>query len=140
VQDNFSERPIYFSNFAESSFYAGLNEFFQNCGLISKLTPIKTQNTDYEFDESTVRLLLIPQNFKHYRSIMNNDIPRISGIVLYGYNRMLLNLADSYQKSDDTKNLEKLVKLYLENFKINFDSEYEDSIINELEKKLREKI
>jgi hypothetical protein len=53
---------------------------------------------------------------------------------------MLLNFADSYQKSDDTKNLEKLVKLYLENFKINFDSEYEDSIINKLEKKLREKI
>ncbi|MDR0363940.1 MAG: hypothetical protein LBH92_02845 [Bacteroidales bacterium] len=140
VQDNFSERPIYFSNFAESSFYAGLNDFFQNCGLVSKLTPIKTQSSNYEFDESTVSLLLVPQNFEHYRSIMNNDIPRISGIVLYGYNRMLLNLADSYRKSDDTKNLEKLVKLYLENFKINFDSEYEDLIINELQKKLRERM
>ena len=132
VEDNFSERPIYFSNFAEQSFYGGLNEFFQNCGLVSKLTPIGTKNTDYEFDKSKIEKLLTSRNLEHYKDIKNNNMPRISRIVLYGYGRMVLNLADCYRKSDEKEKIKELTELYAKSLKINFNSEYEELVMKEL--------
>lgn len=132
VEDNFSNRPIYFSNFAEVSLYGGLNEYFQNCGLVSKLTPIKTKNTDYEFDRLRVEKLLTLNNFNRYKGIKVNNIPRISRIVLFGYANAVLNLADIYNKSNNKNELDKLIKMYSEKFKIDFNSAYEESVMGEL--------
>jgi len=132
VEDNFSNRPIYFSNFAEVSLYGGLNEYFQNCGLVSKLTPIKTKNTDYEFDRLRVEKLLTLNNFNRYKGIKVNNIPRISRIVLFGYANAILNLADIYNKSNNKNELDKLIKMYSEKFKIDFNSAYEQSVMGEL--------
>jgi tetratricopeptide (TPR) repeat protein len=132
VEDNFSERPIYFSNFANNSFYGGLDEFFQNCGLVSKLTPIKTSNSNFEFDKSQLEKLLTSQSLKHYEDIKKNDIPRISGVIMYGYNRLFLNLANIYSKAEDEQKIEELAKLYEKNMKINFNFDLEERLMKEL--------
>lgn len=136
VEDNFSNRPIYFSNFAEASLYGGLNEYFQNCGLVSKLTPIKTKDTDFQFDRLSIEKLLIPNNFNRYKNIKTNNIPRISRIALFGYANAVLNLADIYSKSNNRNELENMIKMYSEKLKIDFNSAYEQSVIGELQKLL----
>lgn len=114
VEDNFSNRPIYFSNFAEVSLYGGLNEYFQNCGLVSKLTPIKTKDTDFQFDRLSVEKLLISNNLNRYKDTKTNNIPRISRVALFGYANAVLNLADIYSKSNIRNELEKMIKMYSE--------------------------
>ncbi len=134
VENNFAERPIYFSNFASPTFYGGLNDYFQNCGLVSKLMPIKTNDSEYTFDESKIEELVRPENVSNYKTIKQNDIPRISGIVTSGYSNAFLNLADIYQKSDKKENLKWLIKTYKEKIKIDFNPEYEEMILKELKK------
>lgn len=132
VEDNFAERPIYFSNFASPTLYGGLNDYFQNCGLVSKLLPIKTKDSDYIFDKGKIEELIKNENVDNYKSIKENDFPRISGIVMSGYSIAVLNLADIYRKSDNKEKLEHLIKLYTEQLKVDFNPEYEQMILKEL--------
>jgi hypothetical protein len=134
VEDNFSERPIYFTNSAEPTFYGGLNEYFQNCGLVSRLTPIKTKDTKYQIDVQKLEQLFIAENLYRYRNIKENDLPRISGVVVYGYPMALINLANHYRISGQDSKLKQLIELYKNQLKIDFDVEYEQIVLNELEK------
>ena len=47
IENNYSERPVFFSVLANNFFYGGLDEYFQNCGLVYRLVPVKTIETDY---------------------------------------------------------------------------------------------
>jgi len=132
IEDNFAERPIYFSGFASPTLYGGLDDYFQNCGLISKLLPIKTKDSDYAFDEAKTEEFIRKENFVNYLSIKENDFPRISGIVMSGYSNAVLNLADFYRKSDRKEKLEWLIRLYTEQLKIDFDPGYEQMVLKEL--------
>lgn len=85
VEDNFSKRPIYFSNFCSPIFYGGLNVYFQNCGLVSRLMPILTKDTEFALNYKKIEELLQEQNFKYFKTLKNSDIPRISGIIESGY-------------------------------------------------------
>ena len=134
VEDNFAERPIYFSNFAEPSFYGGLNEYFQNCGLVSRLTPIKTAGMEYRIDVSILEQLLKSENLIDYKNVKENDMPRVSGIAVRGYPMALMNLANHYRLSGKESELKQLIELYKNQMKIDFDVEYEKIILNELEK------
>ena len=134
VEDNFTERPIYFTNSAEPSFYGGLNEYFQNCGLVSKLLPIKTKDTKYQMEVSKMEQLFSAENFTYYRNVIENDFPRISGVIMYGYSFALISLADNYRNLGKERELKQLIEFYNNQLKIDFDVEYEQVVLQELEK------
>ncbi|MBV2194980.1 MAG: tetratricopeptide repeat protein [Flavobacterium sp.] len=134
VEDNFTERPIYFSVGADPSFLGGLEEYFQNCGLVNRLTPIKTANTQYQIDVAKLEELFKTENITDYKDVKKNNFPRISGAVVYGYPFVLLKLANYYRLSGKENELKQLKKLYENQLKIGFNTEYEEYITKELEK------
>lgn len=134
IEDNFAERPIYFTNAAEPTFYGGLAEYFQHCGLVSRLTPIKTKDTEYQLDVVKLEQLLRPQNFTYYRNVKENNFPRISGVVTYGYPSALIELANYYLVSGNENKLQQLTDFYKNHLQIGINKEYEQMILNELEK------
>ncbi len=133
IEDNFAERPIYFTNAAEATFYGGLNEYFQNCGLISMLMPIKTKDTKYQVDALKLEQLFQPENFTHFAHVKENDFPRISRIVIYGYPSAVIELANYYLSSNMDNNLQQLIDFYRNHLIIGYNKEYEQLILNELE-------
>jgi len=134
VEDNFSERPIYFSISCDPSFLGGLEEYFQLCGLASRLTPIKTKDTEYQIDVTKLEQLFKVENLTFYKNVKENDFPRISGIVAINYPFVLKNLANHYRLSGKDNELKQLIELYKSQLKIGFNVEYEQMTINELEK------
>jgi tetratricopeptide (TPR) repeat protein len=134
VEDNFVKRPIYFTNSAEPTFYGGLNEYFQNCGLVSRLTPIKTKETKYQIDVSKIEQLLRTENLTYYKNVKENDFPLISGVVMSGYSFALISLAENYRNLGKESELKQLIEFYKNQLKIDFYVEYEQMILNELRK------
>jgi hypothetical protein len=110
IENNFIDHPVYFSNFAESTFYGGLDAYFQNCGLTSRLTPVKTVNADISCDISKLELLLKPENLKYFPTVKTDDIPRISGIIFI-YHITFRLLAQKYNHNKQIEELKKLIKL-----------------------------
>ena len=133
VEDNFSERPIYFSIDCDPSFLGGLEEYFQLCGLVSRLTPIKTKDTKYQLDVAKLEQLFKAENFTYYRNVKENDFPHISGIAVRGYPMALINLAESYRIYRKENELKQLIELYKKQLKIGFNVEYEQIILDKLE-------
>jgi len=134
IEDNFFERPIYFSVGCDPSFLGGLEEYFQLCGLVFRLTPIKTKDTKYQIDVAKLEQLLKVENLTYYKNVKENDFPRISGMVVYNYPFVLINLANHYRLLGKENELKQLAELYKSKLKIGFKVEYEQMIINELEK------
>ncbi len=134
IEDNFSQRPVYFSNFCSPTFYGGLNNYFQNCGLVSKLTPVLTKDTEFAFHYSTIEQLFQNKNLKDFKTLSNNNIPRISGVIAFGYYNALINLIEQYHKTNNKEGKNKLRQVFENQIKIKYDSEIE----NEIENKLKE--
>ena len=134
VEDNFAERPIYFSIGADPSFLGGLEEYFQNCGLVSRLTPIKTEDTQYQIDVAKLEQLFKAENLTDYKDVKENDFPLISGLFVYVYPFALLKLANHYRLSGKKHELKQLTELYKNQLKIGVDVEYEEYVTQELEK------
>ena len=134
VEDNFSHRPVYFSNFCSPTLYGGLEVYFQNCGLVSRFTPVLTKDTDSSFDYDKMEDLLQDGNINEFKTLLNNDMPRISGVIVSGYTNILLNLADKYGKTNNKNAKARLKQLFEKHLKIRYDPEFENEIQNELEK------
>ncbi|MDR0695040.1 MAG: hypothetical protein LBF81_07060, partial [Prevotellaceae bacterium] len=132
VANNFALRPVYFSNFAEATFYGGLNSHFQNCGLTSRLTPVETGNTDKSYDVNKLELLLKSKNFKYFPTLKTDDIPRISGAVFI-YHITFRLLAQKYKQNNQVEKLKALIELYKSSIAIGLDEEYEAEILKEME-------
>ena len=132
VEDNFTERPIYFSNFAAPTYYGGLDDFFQNCGLVSKLIPVKTKRTKYATDLPKLEKLISTEKLKNYKTIKDNNLPRISGVATYGYFSSIVRLAGIYRESNRNLELEQLIELFEK--QLHIDSEYEQRVMTELRK------
>lgn len=133
IDDNFIERPLFFSNATSPMFFAGLDEYFQNCGLVSKLMPIKTENTAFEICNTKIETLLQKENLKYFPTIIDADIPRISGIV-FGYHSSVLQLLQFYQDKNNNDKMKGIIKIYNKNLSIGFNKEYEKYYRNEIEK------
>lgn len=131
VENNIKERPIFFSNLANPIFFGGLNEYFSNYGLVSKLTPVKTENTEFENSYSDIENLLQKDNLKDFLTIKKNDIPRISGIV-FMYHNSLMKLAEYYKINGKEKGLKDLTKFYSKYLAIDFKTEYEKEYLEDL--------
>lgn len=134
IEDNFGDRPIYFSNIMNPFFYGGLDSSFRNCGLVSELLPMKTGHTEYEVNYPKIEQLLHKENFRDYSTIKENDLPRISGSV-FSYHQAMLTLANYYKTVHEEKKLQELKDFFKECLAIGFDVEYEKSISDELFKK-----
>lgn len=128
IENNMGERPIYFSIFADPSFYGGLETNFQNCGLVSRLIPVVAEKESAAYDVTKLEALFNMKNLENYNTIKTQDLPRVSGVVMYGYSLTLRNLADIYRKSGKTKELEQLSELYTKWLKIGFNPDYEESV------------
>jgi hypothetical protein len=133
VEDNLNSRPIYFSNMTNNVFFGGLNEYFTNCGLVSELTPLKTDRTEFENDINKIEILVNDKNFMQYSTIVNNDIPRISGVV-FGYHNSLLILAEYYNNNDQKEKITKLKDFFVKNLAIGYNENYENAYLAELER------
>jgi len=130
VEDNFLQRPIYFSNFCSPTFYSGLNQYFQNCGLVSRLTPIPTKETEFALNYDKMGDLLREENLKDFKTLVNNDMPRISGIIVSGYFVSFLNLIDRKDKTEQFR----LKPIFEKHLKIGYNKEFENEIQKEIEK------
>jgi len=126
VESNYHKRPIYFSNVANPIFYGGLNKYFSNCGLVSELTPIITENTEFEIDVVKIENLLQKSNLKYFSTIKDNDIPRISSIV-FTYYVSVIYLAKVYSIKGNKSKLKRLDKFYIDEFLIDFNEKFEKS-------------
>jgi tetratricopeptide (TPR) repeat protein len=135
VEDNFAQRPIYFSNFASPTFYGGLEQYFQNCGLVSRLTPVVTKSTDFAMNSRIMSQLLQKENLTDFKSLIDNNIPRISGVIVAGYYSTLSNLLEIYNRANDLKGKENLQQLFNAQLKIGYDTEWENEILNIFEDK-----
>lgn len=132
IEDNFAEREIYFTNFATPNFYGGLDKYFQNCGLVSKLLPFKTENTDYQIDVNSHAVLLLPENLKDFSTIKTTDIQRIGG--KYVYYSMFSRLANYYKAAKNNEQLQKLTDIYKKYLAIGYDEQYEKEILTNVAK------
>jgi len=131
IEDNFNKRPIYFSNLTNPAFFGGLESNFKNCGLVSELTPIHTDQTEYQYDFKKIEQVLSQNKLKYYPSIIDSDIPRISSIV-YAYHEALIILAEHYAKEHNNKKLKHLKELYMDRFVIKHDIVTEKHYLDKL--------
>ena len=76
IETNKWTRPIYFTNTFESHYLAGLDQYFQNCGLVSKLTPIQTKDTPFNINVPDLETLVFETKLKKLKTIIDNDQPR----------------------------------------------------------------
>ncbi|NOZ48230.1 MAG: tetratricopeptide repeat protein [Chlorobi bacterium] len=134
VEDNYQNRPIFFSNMAGPSFYGGLGVFFSDCGLVSELLPFKTAKTKYQYNYKKIENLLQKSNFTYYSGIITHDIPRISGLV-FNYHKAILTLAYYYKTNNDIKKAELLTEFYKKYLNIGFNTTYESIYLKELNRK-----
>jgi hypothetical protein len=134
VENNFLQRPIFFSNFCSPTFFGGLKDYFQNCGLVSRLTPVLTSDTDFSFNYDKIAELLQEQTVINFKTLTNNDMPRISGSVVSGYYNALLSLYDKYGKTNDQDGKNQLKRLFERHLKIGYNRAFENEIQNEFEK------
>jgi tetratricopeptide (TPR) repeat protein len=130
VENNFSFRPIYFTNFVTPTMYGGLDAYFQDCGLVSRLVPVQTNGTDYALNTCALEKLLSKENFKDFASIKSNDIPRISKTTS-SYYSAILNLGNFYRQRNELKKFDDLMNFYKSNMKIGFNLGYEEFILKE---------
>ena len=133
IEDNFSNRPIYFSNLANPFFFGGLDSFFQNCGLVSELLPFQTKQTGFENNYQRIEQLLQKEKFENYSSIKMDDIPRISGIV-FAYHTTLLKLSEYCKTNNENEKLKYLRIFYNDYLKIGFNPDTEKKYEEKLEK------
>lgn len=135
IESNFSHRPVFFSNFCSPALVGGLNVYFQNCGLVSRLTPVLTKDTDFSFNYGKMAEFLREQHVINFKTLINNDMPRISGIIVSGYYNALMNLYDHYLKFDNREGMNRLEGLFEQHLKIGYDTAFEIEILSEFEKK-----
>lgn len=133
VETNKWNRPIYFTNNFEYYFLAGLQEYFQDCGLVSKLTPLKTDNTSFQINVSALEKLVLYTELKNFKDIIANNQPRISWHVKM-YDEAYLTLAHYYKSEGKQDKIIEIIKCYKQNLQIGFDVENEKQILSKLEK------
>ena len=112
VEANKWERPICFSNGANNQLMGGLDEYVQQCGLVSKLLPFKTGKTSWQVDiKALEKLVKKPDAFKYYPGVVNSNMPRISGITFLYHGSVYL-LAHEYYKTGNKEGIGELEKIY----------------------------
>jgi tetratricopeptide (TPR) repeat protein len=133
IETNKWQRPIFFTNTFDLYFLAGLEKYFQNCGLVSRLTPLKTDNSKFKIDTTSLEKIVFNTKLEKLKTIINNDQPRASGIIgLYGYSYYLL--ANYFSSNGQKDKIPEIINKYKQNIMIGFDPDYENEYLNSIEK------
>lgn len=128
VESNMSQRPIYFTNFSIPTFYGGLENYFQDCGFVSKLMPMQTNNTPYSTNYSALEKLFIQDNFTDFKTIKPNIIPRIYNVAYFSSLYKLEALAKHYREEGNLQGIKNLEELFKSKIKIGLNIETENKI------------
>ena len=108
METNAFKRPVYISQGWNKDMEAGFGHCTMNCGLVRKMMPFKTLNTLYENNFRVIEVVLLDRkNFKGIKSIVENDMPRVSGM-LFNYYYALYGLANHYYSIGDLKMVGKI--------------------------------
>ena len=126
IESNNWERPIYWTLGMDNRYLGGLDSCSSYKGLVYKLLPFNTSETEYELDINSLKELAKKENFNDYKSILETNQPRISGIVLYAYASSMIQLAKKYKENGQVDKIEELIDLYETDLKIGLYPEYED--------------
>ncbi len=133
VETNAWKRPIYFTNTFEDYYLAGLDKYFQSCGLLSKLIPIETQGTPFAIDVSVLEDLVFHNKLKKLKTVIDSNQPRAS-VILFLYRMAYYQLANYYKEQSEIDKLSKLIDKYKENLMIGLDPDSEQKLLEYLEK------
>lgn len=132
VETNNWKRPIYFTNNFEFYFLAGLHEYFQDCGLVSKLTPLKTNNTVFQIDVPALEKFVLHTELNNFTDIIVNNQPRITWNI-HMYEDAYIALAQYYKSIGTPNKISEIIRAYTHNLAIGFDVEKEKYILEKLE-------
>lgn len=128
-------RSIYFSKTCNTYFMAGLEEYTQESVLALKLLPFKTENSNYWIDVKKYGEIIInEQTIKDYKTILNEDIPRISSAVVFLYWHALYKLAQYYLQKEDKEMIDIITDFAENNLAIGFKEETEKYYLEEIKK------
>ena len=130
IESNHWERSIYWTLGMDNRYLGGLDSFGSYKGLVYKLLPFNTSGTAYKLDINALKELVKKDNFKDYKSILETNQPRISGIVLYAYASSMIQLAKNYKENKQTDKIDDLIELYENNLKIGLYPEYENKYLH----------
>lgn len=133
IEENYSMRPICFSNFCNPFFLNGLEKYLTNWGLISKLIPVDSKVYNIQNDYSEMEKLIRSENLQNYSDIIVNELPRISGLTFI-YSETLYLLAKEYSIKNEKGKLKNLINFYDKYLRIGFNKETEKYYSDELEK------
>jgi len=134
IEDNFQSRPVYFSNLSNPVFFGGANEYFKNCGLVSELTPIKTEGTEFENDYKKIDILLKREHFKYFSKITTSNIPRISGNIAFSYYGPVWLLANFYSSTRTMEKLSELKNFFKNYLAVGFNGKREEMLLRGIER------
>lgn len=123
IETNQWKRPIFFSAF-DPFYLAGLDEYLQRSILVSKLLPIKTKGTEWEYNFNQLEEFVFNASLKDFKSVLSTNQPRVSGI-LSSYYFPYLILAANFKKQDNIEMLDKVITAFQEKVMIGFNTENE---------------
>jgi hypothetical protein len=128
IEDNFNERPIYFSCSGNLPSYGGLIPYMEYCGMSFRLIPIETNNKDLNYTK--LKASFKPENLKDFYTIIHDDIPKISNCI-YAYYNIFSVLAKHYKQNNQTEKLKGIIEIFKEYIAIGYDSDYDEEILKE---------
>jgi tetratricopeptide (TPR) repeat protein len=133
IETNHWERPVFFTNTFETYFLARLDHYLQNCGLVSKLVPLKTENTQWSLNVPVLEKLVLHTKLEKLKTVIVNDQPRASGIVSL-YRNSYYWLAGYYHSVGRQNEIAKIIDCYKQNIMIGFKPGPEKKYLEEIEK------
>lgn len=137
IEANQWKRPVYFTKGFNSYYLADLDKYFQDHGVVSKLLPMKTEQTDWRINVKKLEQLVFKNNFKGYKNVLKTDQPRGSRI-LTAYYSAFIKLARYYKENGNYDKLESLIEAFKEKIMIGFKKKYERKMLESMESMLPE--
>ena len=137
IEANQWKRPVYFTNTFNNYYLAGLDEYFQEHGVVSKLLPMKTGQTDWHINVKKLEQLVFKNDFKGFKTVLKKDQPRGSRI-LNAYYPAFTKLAGYYKENGKYDKLESLIDAFREKMMIGYKKKYERKMLESMENMLQE--
>jgi len=126
LNQNYSDRPIYFSNTGRSAFGMGLESYFLNHGLVNQLIPAKSLSEQFDMMdiESVHNLVMENYDFSFYSDTTELLHPMHEGFVRSIFIKLHIDLAKHLNLTGDTTRSINVLNHAIESFpneKISFD-------------------
>lgn len=108
IESNAFKRPVYFSTGWFSQFFPDLKSNISLCGLVDKLLPFETDNTEFSINiEIYNEILLSGTSYKDLKDVEVHNMPRVSYILL-NYHYQICILANYYFLNGDIEQIKEI--------------------------------